>query len=599
VIEKQALILYSGVEALLAGSFTLAHGVTPSTCKLYMAPQAKPLPVVGTLVISYGSQAITFPDCHAQGLNVEVDGLTRWELTIMDHRWRWCFGEISGEYNVRDAGGKLIPDSVKSARDLAKLLFEEMGEPRADVSRVPADVYPERKWEVARPDQELAQLCDEFGLRVVLSMPNNKVMICRQGEGADLPKDSVEDAQQLFELPDRPDVIRFRAGRTQYQRALRLVPVAEEANGKLVPLNEVSYAPKWTPPLKWTKDHPWGCFDPPFANTICPPETDERKRQKFRERRELANKWVFRGYRIDVEQSELDRILNGDFDLSRILPLNSFQLVKKTGILVGFEGPFAKTESRQGNPPVIFGRWNKDSSLTNLDVGYPALSDADFHAWARDLGKRRVPTGDYIRHPAEKYDKPFTLDVERGVVLFADPVFELLTIDDLTNVKVPPLLYLVTSFGLREKLTRAWDHVFFDRRTGAKNGTKPKVIYRSDVNYRQWLDTLLPGNPQRDNKEEVEKYAKYYLDQEERRLQLKTPSSATYTGFRLIVPDGAITQVTWFVNENGEGRTRASRNREEPAVAETFQQKRINEQLAALVNRNGDAREKDRGKFGE
>lgn len=591
----QALITYEGVEAILDGSFTLSHGVTPSSLTLRMAPQLKPMPVVGTVVISYGNGKIIFPDCRAHGLSVEINGLTTWEITVMDHRWRWCFGEISGEYNIRDANGKIIEEALKSARDLVKLLFEAMGETKVDVSRVPTNVFPEKKWEIARPDQELSSLCDELGLRVVLSPPNNQVTIWPQGEGAQLPKGAtLENTQQLFELPDAPDIIIFRPGRSQYQKPLRLEPVAAESTGEIVLLNKVSYTPVGDPILPWTVEHPWGCHDPPFANAVCPPEVDEKKRQKRKESRDLATKWVFRGYRVK------DSEILGDLGLA--LPLNNFQLVKKTGELDGFgkHDPLARIEAKEGHPPVVFGRWNIDSASTNLDI-YRERTIAQITDEQRDITKRPAPTGQYDLHPTERYNKPFTLDVDRGLILFSEPVFELLWRDDISAyIKLPAVLYLVVSFGIRDKKTRAWRHESVERKLpGKKNGTKAKHVYRSDVNFREWSDNLVVGWPVLNNKGQMEKYAKHYLDQEEKLLKITAPQSSTYIGFEPISPDGAITQVTWFVNDSGEGRTRASRNREESNVAATFQEKRQNEQLAGLVAKNAEARAKDKGKFGE
>ena len=604
-MDLQGIITFSGaaMEAIVETSFTLTHGVTPSSAVIHIAPQTKPIPEVGELVLSYGPIKIVFPDCRAQALNIEIHGTTVWAITIMDHRWRWRFGEISGEYNVRDADGKLIPDSVKSVQDLAKLLFEAMGETKADVSKLPTNQYPERKWEIAKPAEELATLCEEFGFRVVMGS-KNKVTICKQGEGALLPnKPTIESIQQLLELPDTPDVIILRPGRSQFQRILRLVPVAAESNGKIVPLNKVSYTPPPDPTKPWTAKYPWGWFNKSFADAVFPPATDDKKHQKRKEHRDLATKWVFRGYRVYLQDADEPLSIAGEVieDLDRILPMNTFQLRKTGAIIIPGRAadPFAASDRKQGEPAIVYGRWNIDSTGTNLDVwrNRPA---AQILAEQADIALRPDPTGDYLLHPGERYTKAYTFDADRGIVMFAEPTYEVFHNDAFGGaIKVPALLYLVTSFGLRDKKTRAWRHESIERKLpGKKYGTKPKHIYRSDITYREWVDNLA-GFVLKNNKPEVDLYAKHYLDAEVARLQLKAPASADYIGYEPIEPDGAITQITWITSASGEARTRASRNREEADVARTFAEKRQDEQLAAFFGKNNAAREKDKGKFGE
>lgn len=606
-----AYVTFGGARAILSGSFTLSHGVSPSRCTLYMAPQPTPLRVVDTLVFTDDNGAILFPDCRAQTLNVEINGTTVWAVTVMDTRWRWCFGEISGEYNIRDANGILVPDSIRSVRQLAKLLFDALGVGRVDLDLVPDNAFPEKRWEIARPDQELAKLCDEIGYRVVLG-PTNTVKLWPQWVGAPLPNNAqVLDVQQLFELPDAPDVLIFRPGRTQLQKALWLMPVAAELDGTIKHINSVSYAPTPDPAFPALAASPWGTFDEPFANAVFPPETVEGRKQRKKAERDLANKWVFRAYRIVASLPEYPLTFAGEEikEIERILPLNAFQLVKKTGNALEValaDNPWRKVDDRQGPPPIVFGRWSRENSAfhsTNLDMVRTGLTEAQKLVEQDSIAARPGPTGNLNSNWWEQYQDSFSLDAERGIVFFSKPVYEVQHTDIGTGtrqpIKFPATLYLVTSFGVRDAITRAWRHEEVPRDLGGKKyGTRPQHIYVSDIEYREWVDLNVAGAPVRNNRPEVERVAKYHLDATQKRLQVNTPASATYAGFQRLAPDGAIQQVSWFIDNSGHSKTRASRNRDEPDLAETYDQKRLNEQLAGLIGKGQAELAKEKEKFG-
>lgn len=618
---SRSSITFNGLKAVLSGSFTVGPGVTPSRCTIYIAPQPEPIPIVGTLQIYDDTGGVTFPDCHAQSLSVEIKGLTVWAVTLMDTRWRWVYGEISGEYNVRDARGRIIPSQVRTPQQLANLLFAAMGVARADVSRMPNTLFPEKIWDTANPARELTTLLEETGCLVTLGSAN-VVQVWPIGKGGLLPDDNtLLDLQQLFEIPDVPDSLVFRGGRDQYQIPLRLVPVAEDTDGTLVDINKVSYAPKVPPEFK---GHAWGLSDMPFANAVCEAEEDMRKLQKKAVQRNLAAKWIFRGYRVSLAEKgdlplEIETIVDGKSqketikDFQRILPLNSYRLRRSAPLKADPLDPLAfdplKLFSSEGPTGAIYGRWyDPKAGMNNLDFlrGRTSRQEADE---AKNLSLRPLPTGiiDDPKHRFEVYSSGWTLDAERGIVFFADPVFELLDIDlsggdplrdDLVeqSVKVPALLYLVVSFGVRHETTRAWVHRDVRRKLpGAKYGTKPKYVYRTEVSYQTWRDQLV--DRMSSNKVDFEKAAAQYLDHEQHRIIGDRPASATYAGFKKLYLDGAIRQVTWFIDDAGYARTRASRNRDEPNVAETYQQKLLFEELAQLVSRNAKEAGKEREKY--
>jgi hypothetical protein len=621
---SRSQITFNGLKAVLSGSFTVGPGVTPSRCTIYIAPQAEPIPVVGTLQIYDDTGGVIFPDCRAQSLSVEIGtpSLTVWAVTLMDTRWRWAYGEISGEYNVRDARDRIIPAQVRTPQQLAKLLFKAMGVAQADVSKMPNTLFPEKRWDTANPARELQTLLEETGCLVTLGSAN-LVQVWPIGAGGFLPDDNtLIDNQILYELPDLPDALCFRGGRDQYQLPLRCVPVAEDEDGTIKNFDEVSYTPFFGALFPALIKHRWGLFDLEFANAVFPEETDPLKLQKKAVARNLAAKWIFRAYRISlgfdgeqpVEAEFLDE--NGNKkrevvkDIDRLLPLNNTRLLRTSPI------PFdpLKLPDSTGPAPVVYGRWQmKDSTIagTNLDVLRSPRPTADQESReAKNLDARPFPTGkiDDPKNRFEIYNGGWSLDAERGIVFFSEPVYQVLEVDlsggdaernDLLtqHVKVPAIIYLLVSFGVRHSTTRAWVHREIVRKLpGAKYGTKPKYVYRTETAFQTWKNQYV-DNLISTNSNEFDRDANRYLDHEQKRLIGDKPASATYAGFKKLYLDGAIRQVTWFIDDAGYARTRASRNRDEPNVAETYQQKQLYEELAQLVSRNAKEASKEREKY--
>lgn len=613
-------ITFNGIKAVLSGSFSLGPGITPSRCTIYLAPQPEPIPTVGTLQISDSSGGVTFPDCHAQSLSVEINGLTVWAATLMDTRWRWAYGEISGEYNVRDARDRIIPAQVRTPQQLAAMLFKAMGVAKVDVSRMPNTLFPEKRWDTASPSRELQTLLEETGCLVTLGSAN-VVQVWPIGAGGFLPDDNtLIDLQQLFEVPDVPDSIVFRGSRDQYQIPLRLEDVAEDVDGSLKRYHEVSYAPAMPHKLR---HYAWGLHDPPFANAVFEEEKDPLKLQKRAVTRNLAAKWIFRAYRITLPREgdaplEVETLVDGARrvqavqDINRILPLNNHRLLRSAPDRRDRANPLPfdplNTFSANGPAGVVYGRWfDPQAGKNNLDFLRHPTTEMEL-AEAKDLTRRPLPTGliDDPKHRFEVYAGSWTLDVERGIVFFAEPVYELLDIDlsggdpfrdDLVAqaLKVPPLLYLLVSFGVRDATTRAFIHRETTRKLpGPKYGTQPKYVYRTEIAYQTWRDSLT--NRMHTNKVDFDREAERYLDHEQKSLIGDKPASATYAGFKKLYLDGAIRQVTWFIDDAGYSRTRASRNRDEPNAAETYQQRQLYEELAQLVSRNAKEAEKERRK---
>jgi len=547
----QGLIEYAGINQPLSAQFTLTHGITPSVAIIYCAPQRNIVWKVGPMVISYGGARITFHDCTADKISVEVDqqGFETWAVHVLDRRWKWKeTGRISGYYNVRRGTDEIIEGTERTPRELAKLCLEAMGETRFDVSALPEEPRPEIEWDYDLPAEALARLCDDYGCRVTLQL-NNSVRIVKAGVGNTLPVDAFATAAgEEPNPPERPDVLIFTAGRTRYQIDLDLEPVGIDEDGDVKPIDELSYIPE----VDGTKT--WKYVDIPFFNDI--------EKEDYRE---FAKQSVFFWYRIKLPNKfKLPGVKDAIEETDRILPLEQEQIETW---MVG--------DRKEPRPAWVFG------------IFYEGLErvDSNVDKLYQDLSNK----------PKAIYAGQWELDTATGIVKFGEPVYRL-NDDDTSDIYIEPaVLRLRTSFGLRDADNRGWLRREISRKMqGPKAGTLPRYVVRDDVAQQYYYFYSRHGRRLLSNQKEVDRQAKYYLDAAQREYEFNSPASVSYAGFRAINVDGAIQQVTWSVNDDGYAITRASRNREELLIVPTYKERRQFERLREALRKDRETeRQKD------
>src|SRR5262245_12515727 len=100
--------MFPGITHLHSVSMSCRHGIAPSVAVLEIVPQADFDTETGTLVLAYDGIEIEFPDCKVDRASFARNGQGMiWRLQILDRRWRWRFGQISGRYNERREDGSL------------------------------------------------------------------------------------------------------------------------------------------------------------------------------------------------------------------------------------------------------------------------------------------------------------------------------------------------------------------------------------------------------------------------------------------------------------------------------------------------------------
>jgi hypothetical protein len=503
------LLSFPGVDLVRSWSFTLSYGIFPSAALVEIAPQFGMPAEVGTMILSLGDVSLEFPGCALDSATVRRDraGMVV-SLAILDRRWAWRFGQISGRYNVRDQSGRLDGDTEKSPRELATLLLTAIGEPTADVSLLPDQTRPAVDWVYANPAAELARLAESLGCRVVLGL-DGAVSLQPAGKGADLPETGTERTRSFgIDPPTRPDSLLVVCGPTRFETIFRLEAVGQEPTGEIRRINDLSYAPV----AGWNNEAWLGFANVPDANS-----------------RAKARQTIYRWYRLKctapqntAEQFQIAGYNGNVNSLWQLLPLEHSRLVTYSDA----DG------TQRPEPPDISGIF-----------------------WDRSLDNQNIPS-------RRRYKGAFTLDAERGIVKFAEPVMQVNPAGSSGFVEAE--LYLTVAHSVQDALTRQPIRRVSERALpGTALGTGPEVLRRDDLantivtNY----DSLNNPIGTTVNAGDLDAEIAAQLDAAEGAYETRLTDFVEYAGIVPISPDGAISQVNWSASAAG-AVTRAGRNSE-------------------------------------
>lgn len=531
----QGLFDFPGIELILRGTFTLSHGISPSVATIEVVPQAGLPAAGGTLLITFGGTVLAFPGCRINSLSQRRSSAgTVWTLQIFDRRWRWAFGELSGLYNVRLADGRIDPALERTPQQLAALCLSAMGEANFSVAELPNDARPEVDWIAANPAQELAHLCEAFGCRVVLGL-DNRVSLRRVGVGAGLPVEDGMTENLGIDPPERPDALKLITGPTRFQSAFVLEAVGQDTQARqnaIKLIQDLSYNPGGAGnPSGWEHVYPHS-----MPGVVASEEA-----------RKLALKTVYKWYRIKEQLGRPGRLDPPGFPgsvvrLDQLLPISD-ELVQTR------PGPNGTQASRD------------------------AVVRGSFYETFRNPPSFQNTAGD------EVYNGSYTIDGERGIVVFDQPVYRYFS----SGAYLPAVLLLECSYGVKHRESRqVFRHGFERRLPGNVYGTGPQILRREEIvrTVRAEYDRLDPMRARVtrvvDNLPEISLQADHYLNAAQSEYQLSHSADMEYAGIIPINPDGAIQQVSWSVGPHG-ATTRASRNSEFALYVPGYEERRRRE----------------------
>lgn len=268
--ERHGHFAWPGLLGVRRATYTLSRGAAPGVAVLSCHPQpGVPYAARGDLVITDGAGTVVLRDCKVASVREtfdEQDGRT-WQVSILDRRWRWrdC-GAVSMWANQLDPQGKFIPWSVASPDEMARWCLRKAGEERyeldlpagltaaaaagvteflpAGVNFPPTGTNPPVDWAAVKPMQALEGLADLFGRVLAYRWRADGVLVAPLGAGGLLPPGSVYTRSPGLTDPDTPDGVVVVGGPTRYQADFELEPVGQEWNGRILPIDQLSYAPR-------------------------------------------------------------------------------------------------------------------------------------------------------------------------------------------------------------------------------------------------------------------------------------------------------------------------------------------------------------------
>ncbi len=536
-MEPQVIVSYTGIadSDITGAEMTFSRGVTPSTCMLRMIPQDSLSADHGNLQFNMGATNITFFDCALDHSTLRLyKGREGWRSTIQvkDRRWKWQYPWINGKYNQPSCDGTL--KNKKSAKELAEILLDNLGEVGYDIEDVPDDCYPYVLWDESNTAKALADLAEKFGCVVILTL-ENKVEVKRWGHGSDLPESDqatnrTVEPFKFDHVATIPRKLLLETGPNLYQKWIMLEPVGQDANGAICKIEDLSYKPE----TGWEKE--W--FEH-FSGV----------EQKYRD---LALRTVYRWYRIKEfcdETLYVDAFTELD-KITDILPLMPKLL----------EAPECEVEGSVTEccGPVCLDPIVRGINWPNSDVNKNTAADPD--------------TGDELR---DHWD--FELDVVNGIVKFEYPVIKF----DEGNFPLPADLCLLAAFSVCKEDGCINKRFFRGLQT---NGEAVKLVRRPDLRVRYVIDSEF--GIAKDNFAAIEAESIAHMESLVDRYEKLELLDLEYIGLEKISPSGTIAQVHWESGVNIPPKTRASTGTEFDIFEKPYHQRRQDEQLQEIANRN-------------
>lgn len=509
---------FPGINYVRSARYTRGLGIVPDSAMLEIVPQTQSIQPEGALIFDFDGTGVAIPECRVDFGSVKSSASGHVvRLRILDKRWKWKFGYISGRYNIKikDPNGGLTQinktGTEKTVRELASLCLDEMGETLYDVSVLPDDLYPSVNWVYENPAYELQRLCNAVGCDVCLQL-DNSVRIVQLGVGNPLPNSgSIRVQSSGINAPEAPSRIAVVCAPTVFARSFPLEAVVQDDDGVIRKLEDSLNKPTQGTGEDWR-------FYLPGSRAIL-----QANLLSYR-----VENSVYKWYRIETPDSVAG--YDGEINsLEQLLPLidespETYEVTEPDGTV---------TQRRQ--PSAITGSWSREKSAGGF----------------YDMG-------------SGPYTGRYSLSKPEGIVRFDEAVYRLKTgqTGDPENPEVdyigtePANFSMFAKFNIKDSETNQHErHVYEYEIPGSASETEGLVVRVPEL----WKEVQADGSSNEQQLDlELMKIAEAVAAQ-----YTNAPfANRVYNGLIPINPDGAIRQVGWQVDHIEGASTWASLNAE-------------------------------------
>lgn len=540
-------IFYPGLFSIESGTVTDISGISPAEIHIECYPQFGFPDQDGDVTFTYNSTVITFKNCTIDRATFQRDsGGKIVSIKILDERWKWAYGQITGRYNIRLPNNFVDPAHEKTPQELATLCFQAMGVINFDVSALPNDARPDVDWEGVNPAQELATLCDDLGCRIVPKRSTQSWVICATGVGANLPDYyPYQDAGDGVDPKEIPDFLQIITAPTSYQVALKLEPAGRDMDQEWKFPARLSYVINENVTAYGFGIEPKSMFN-------VSPEREDQPDGSAISPRELALQFLYRHWRIAIP-----RVMTGLLANIAITPIKIYingynDYVTRKQIILTDKLAQCYTDERgeiHQRPAFVFGEFEAKVYRAN-NGNYPPGTRIDYQV------------SNHEAFPEERASFslcPDPIDTDRSFVVTSQQmVFR--TTSNETTVGSSRIVYdfaklfLTCAIQIRDKTT--WQPIRYARIRHIGDGSDPKnvmTVVKNDI--QPWYINLY--NPDgtwlstTDNSDDVNQQCDFYLDSIEATFATVNTTTRTYIGIFPIDMDGAIQQVEYRVGKQG------------------------------------------------
>lgn len=580
-----AAVYYPGLAQIQSATITMGHGITPNGFQLVIAPQPSNQVVeIGDLTLEYDNQTLVIPGCKVDSASFSFDESGNLiSVSLQDRRWKWRYGTISGEYNIRRPDGTIrkqqdeepgtaaTRNSEFTPHELARLCMEAAREEIEDdaFSDMPNDVRPYVRWDVSNPMAELSNLAELLGCRVVLGL-DNKVRIRKVNQGRELPTDYAKRFGSGYDFDSGPDVFVVVSAPYRFQLDMSLRAVGLDVDGVVKPVDELSYKPETPAGATAPGTSAWQFSDPYTSHAFTDNETTSN----------LAVKSVFKWYEVEIDEfpSPTDDIFPIPItDLQQIVLLPS-QTFKEP-----VNGEWQEKDA------TVYGLWFEGRDFSDGNVLDRTFSDDP------SFIPYNAPSDSELLKQIVR--QSWSLDTEACIVRFGEPITLKCGTAAADAGYVPAKLILRTSCYVKDEKTFGLVRAEYERVIRSKPNPVRHYILREDIKpylYGVYGEEMDPPETVeiRRNDAECRAQAEYYLDQAVAEFNRpSSPQDAVYGGWRFDVElDGAIQSITWTLSATSSDGplTRIERNHDTGgSIGIPYKLKRSAEKQAEATRKQG------------